>query len=622
MKNLKNNIIAGLAITAVFATAGCTKRSDLFPEAPSKFTPDNTLNTPAAFRNALLNLNLGIRAEYFGDSAPLLTESIFTDAAVEGTTDKTTPAQDLNVRITPTANLNNNDYNKIGWYWQNWYQGIHDANVIISRIDNVKWPSSADREAALAAAYFHRAYRYYRLVHEFGDVPLVLKEESAVNTGYFTTQRTVILKQMKADLDFAVAKLVDNGNKGEPSKGAAAHLLTKINLALGLFDDAIASANVAINGPYALMTGRFGIVANDATKNVVWDLHRPENKSIPTNTEALYVVIDREDLDGATQFGSQVMRNCVPMWHNGTILTPGALKPGISDKVTEAIPLTLLYGRGIGRLRGTPYATQYIWTDTTDVRHKKGMWMNMTDLVYNSPAIKSTDPDWYGKHLEQYTPANVNQRFLNGAKDTIRAWFGWPHYKVFIGSGLYATDKWWSPPRGTNTDWYVFRLAETYLLRAEAYYWKGQNALAMDDINRVRARAQAKLLTDPSTINIGTILDERQRELYWEEPRKTELTRIAYIFAQTGKAAYNGKTYNVSNFSTNNFFYDRIMEKNDFYKNPAVVTNSGNHFTISPYHVLWPIPQSEIDLNINGHINQNKGYSGSETNIPPLDKIP
>ena len=621
MKNIKMTIIAGITAAAVFSTGGCTKRSDLFPSAPSKFTPNNTLNTPAAFRNALLNLNLGIRAEFFGDSAPLLTESIFTDAAVEGTTDKTTPAQDLNVRITPTATLNNNDYNKIGWYWQNWYQGIHDANVIISRIDNVTWPSKDDRDRALATAYFHRAYRYYRLVHEFGDVPLVLKEETAVNTGYFTTQRMVILKQMKTDLEFAITKLIDNGNKGEASKGAAAHLLTKINLAMGLFDDAIASANVAINGPYALMTGRFGIVANDATKNVVWDLHRPENKSIPTNTEALYVVIDREDLDGATQFGSQVMRNCVPMWHNGTILTPGALKPGISDKVTEQIPLTLLYGRGIGRLRGTPYATKYIWTDNTDLRHAKGMWVDMTDLVYNNPAIKSTDPTWYGKHLEQYTADNVSKRFLNGAKDTIRAWFGWPHYKVFIGSGQYATDKWWSPPRGTNTDWYVFRLAETYLLRAEAYYWKGENALAMADINRVRARAQAQLLTDPSAVNISTILDERQRELYWEEPRKTELTRIAYIFAQTGKAAYNGKTYNVASLSTNNFFYDMIMEKNDFYKNPAVVTNSGNHFTISPYHVLWPIPQSEIDLNINGHINQNKGYSGSETNIPPLDKV-
>jgi hypothetical protein len=67
----------------------------------------------------------------------------------------------------------------------------------------------------------------------------------------------VILRKMKEDLDFAVTKMVDNGDKGVPSRGAAAHLLTKINLALGLFDDAITSANLAINGPYALMTGPF-----------------------------------------------------------------------------------------------------------------------------------------------------------------------------------------------------------------------------------------------------------------------------------------------------------------------------------------------------------------------------
>jgi hypothetical protein len=191
MKKINRNIIAGLAMSALFVAGSCTKLSDLSPQAPSKFTPDITLTTPTAFRSALQTLNISVRFEYFGDSAPMLTESIFTDAAVEGTTDKTTPAQDLNVRITPTANLNSDDYNKIGRYWQAWWQGIHDANVIISRIDNAKWATPADKDAVLSAAYFHRAYRYYRLVHEFGDVPLVLKEETAINTGYFTTQRVL-----------------------------------------------------------------------------------------------------------------------------------------------------------------------------------------------------------------------------------------------------------------------------------------------------------------------------------------------------------------------------------------------------------------------------------------------
>jgi hypothetical protein len=121
-------------------------------------------------------------------------------------------------------------------------------------------------------------------------------------------------------------------------------------------------------------------------------------------------------------------------------------------------------------------------------------------------------------------------------------------------------------------------------------------------------------------INIGTILDERARELYYEEPRKTELTRIARIFAQTGKTAYNGKTYNEADFSKNNFYYDRIMEKTDFY-NKGVYTRHGDTYTLSPYHVLWPVPQSSIDGNTQGHINQNEGYSGFESNVPPLTTI-
>jgi hypothetical protein len=631
MRTLNKNIIAALVVVATaIITDGCTKRSELDPQSLSNFTPDNTLNSPAAFLSAVQSMNANARIEYFGDSAPMLTESIFTDSGVEGTTDKTTPAQDLNVRITPTANLDSDDFNKIGRYWYIGWAGIHYANTIISRIDNATWPADKTvRGGVLGAAYFHRAYNYYRLTHQFGDVPLLLKEETAINTSYVTTQRIVILKQMKADLEVAVTLLSDAGvNKGDVTKGAAYHLLAKIDLALGLFDDAITACNAVINGGvYKLMTARFGINASDATKNVIWDLHRPENKSAGNNTEALYNVIDRVGLQDAFDHGSQIMRNIVPMWHNGSILTPGAHVNGIVDAVTAEFPLTLLYGRGIGRARPTSYATQQIWTDSgPDLRHAPGNWVNMTDLVYNDATLKTKDAAWYGKKLVQWTDADAKipgKVFKNGPQDSIRAWYSWPHYKVFVnpGGGNTAVDTWWSPPRGTNTDWYVFRLAETYLLRAEAYIWKGQTAQAMADINAVRGRAQATLYTDASKINIGTILDERQRELYWEEPRKTELARIAFIFAQTGIPSYTGKTYNVASFSTNNFFYDRIMEKNNFYSNSAVITNSGNHYTISPYHVLWPIPQNEINLNTGGHLNQNKGYPGSESNVPPLDHV-
>src|SRR5690606_26713520 len=99
-----------------------------------------------------------------------------------------------------------------------------------------------------------------------------------------------------------------------------------------------------------------------------------------------------------------------------------------------------------------------------------------------------------------------------------------------------------------------------------------QPALAMADINEVRTRAGCAPYTDPGQIDIGTVLDERARELYWEEPRKTELNRIAFIFATTGKP-FNGKTYSLESFGTSNFYYDWVMEKNNFYRDGTVAFN-------------------------------------------------
>ncbi|MFY7787252.1 MAG: RagB/SusD family nutrient uptake outer membrane protein, partial [Thermoflexibacteraceae bacterium] len=217
---------------------------------------------------------------------------------------------------------------------------------------------------------------------------------------------------------------------------------------------------------------------------------------------------------------------------------------------------------------------------------------------------------WYGKPLQL---RDANGKLLVSTGDTIRTWYNWPHYKLYIEDQIRV------PFQGGNSDWYIFRLAETHLLRAEAHWFKGNLAAAADDVNRVRTRAGCSPYP-VSKIDIGTILDERGRELYYEEPRKTELARIAYQMAKSGKS-YNGKTYSAANFSGSNFFYDRIMDKNIFYKN-RVRNVRGDAYTMSPYHVLWPIPRPAILANSLGQINQNIGYAGSETNKPALDQIP
>lgn len=410
-------------------------------------------------------------------------------------------------------------------------------------------------------------------------------------------------------MEFAVKWVSDDKDKGEVTKGACQELLAKIDLALGDFDDAVSVTSGLINGGvYHLMTSRFGVDQNDPTKNVIWDLHQTNNKDIAANKEVLFLTIDKPGMDGSFGGGSILMRNTVPFFAGAKINTPNG-NIGVSDKVDIEYDLSTTYGRGLGRCRPSNYSQYSLWNgDDADLRHAPGNWINMEDMVYNNPALKGKD-EYYGKHLQLYNAAG---KLL--CADTLREWYGFPHYKLYIYDDINT------PPRGGNGDFYVYRMAEVYLTRAEAYFWKGDLGAAAADMNIVRERAGAKPIA-AADVNIGSILDERARELYFEEERKVELTRIAYILAKTGKAAYNGKTYSMSNFSTDNFWYDRVMEKNNFYK-INLVTPHGDMYKISPYHVLWPVPQSAIDANTGAVINQNQGYAGADKNVEPLSAIP
>jgi hypothetical protein len=641
MKN--NTIIKKIGVLSALVCAGSIllescKKEWLQPETLSGLAVSSTLVDAPAFKSALASINNNIRPEWYGDASPIISEQLFSEESVEGTNDKAGPANDMIASITPSSQLDNTDFNRIGWYFRVFFNSVRAANIIIDQLPNATQLNDSLKNLFKGQALFHRAYALYRLTNQFGDLPITMSVIKAPKTDYFSVKREVILAMLKTDLDFAVKYVPWKMDGGDVNRGACYHLLTKVNLALGLFDDAIASANALINsGQFKLMTARFGVDAANTKKNITWDLHRPENKGLANNTEAIYLVTDRASTPGAfgasgtnTYGTSQIMRNFVPGYALGTISTPDGKTafstttlPGSSyPSAIDPFDNFNKYGRGIGRCRSTSYFYNDIWDSPTDQRHDStsGNWMYIENLTYNDQTLKSSNSPWYGKRVQMFA-VNGDPTSKRLCTDTLRAWYPWPNYKTVVLPDLENPTQ----PRGGATDYYVFRLAETYLLRAEAYLWKGDAASAMADINTIRNRAGATAYTDVSKIDIGAVLDERARELYIEEPRKTELTRIAYLFAKTGKP-YRGKSYTVANFSTDNFWYDRVMEKNSFYKNQTPVTNSagllGPKYRIAPYHVLWPIPIGTIQANVDGHINQNPGYPGSETNVPPLDQIP
>jgi len=584
----------------------------LKPKPLSFITTEAGLVDAKSMYSTLAASTILIRNHYMdGSFAPcMFTEYLFTEVMIDGTTDKTFPCRDMNRLVIPDGVLTDASYNKIGSCWSEAYAGIKSAWNVISNIDHPTYKDETEKNEVLGTAYFHRAFWYYLLVNRFGDVPWINSQIKEPKLDFYSTKREVILEQIKSDLEFAVQWVPEKVDKGKVSRGACNHLLTKVYLSLNRFDDAIRSASAVIDGGYSLMTSRFGSDKDDDTRNVIWDLHRPTNKTSPENKEEIFSVIDRYGMVGNIAQGMTSMYIFVPNWGNSTnaIMTPNG-NPGMSEGLENEVDIIHEIGRGVNKGRGTSYLTRYLNNDPADLRYTKGNWYTMEDLRYNNPAIKGKD-DYYGKNLQLY---DNNGNLLT--KDTIRNWTGgWSQYKFFIPDPIRVQ------PRGGNTDWYIFRLAETYLLRAEAYMWKDDVANAMNDVNAIRSRAGASPYTNAAGFNMGTILDERARELFYEETRKCELTRIAFTYAQTGKSCYNGKTYGLSSFSESNFWYDRIMEKTEFF-NKGVTTVSGDEFTMSPYHVLWPVPQPVIDANSLGKINQNKGYNGVENNVPPLEKI-
>jgi len=559
----------------------------LKPEPLSFFSPENVFVDKAGFESLLITMRKDLKNENTGTMPNLTMEFAASDMA--------SPWSQLDFyNLTP----NTDQYYRFLAMFTQIYGTIKNTNVLISRIDNIKWNTEAERNAILAEALWHRAYWYYRLVNSYGDVPFINEEIQGAKLDFQSHSRWTILSKIQTDLEYAVQWLPVTAKSGGISKGAGNHMLAKVYLANMEFDKAIEATNKVITGPYALMTSRFGIDAAKANRNLIWDLHRSKNFSIAQNTETILASIDRyEAPPGARSAGLYTMRMYNAQWFQPQVLD----SQGKAGMVASG-PMYDSLGRGNANIRLTGYYQYDIWSykgdnwrTTPDLRRSDINWVDIHELKYNNPT--SID---FGK------PVQI--KYLAAQVDTFKHVYAMPHYIMYN-----PMDDPKATPVGGNGDWYIFRLAETYLMRAEAYYWKGQLALAADDINKIRTRAKALPITS-SEVTIDFIMNERARELFAEEPRHSELVRVSYIMAKGGLGGYS-----LATFSTKNFFFDRVMKYNNTYEKKIQLL--GNTANMAAFHALWPIPSLVITANTQGIINQNVGYNGAEKNIAPLTVI-
>ena len=578
-------ILFGLLIMA----SGCSEEW-LEPDPKSFFSPENTLVDKAGIDAVVTSLNRNLRTEKGQlENNHIYGEWNYSDMTVNGAPPADI-AHNLELQMTP----NSVEDRECIAYWELAYLSIKDANLIISRAPVIDLPE-ADLNEALAKAYFHRSYWYYRLVHQFGDVPFIAEEVTSPKLDFYTHTREAILQQITDDMEFAVQHLPEDVQPGDVNQAAGSFLLTKCYLSLREFDNAIAEASKVIDGgKYALMTSRFGTTEPEFLTftfldqngfDVLWDLHQKNNKSLPENTEKILVVQDQFNTIGNTgDRGVAKMRDTGPVWWQAR--DPNGVRACTDQDFGTGLNMIQQLGRGVGRIVPSQFLRDLRLEDPNDLRYSQNNWFGMERYVYNDP-----NSDYFG---QPFDPVFVTD---------MRQWYPIPYNKT-----VYIDETGNTRPDRSSSDEYIYRLAELYLLRAEAYWWKNDIPNATADVNAVRARAQATLV---ASVDIDYIFDERARELYLETPRKTELTRVAYIMAQLGRDGYS-----LENMTTNNWFYDRVMSRNHFYVEE--ILQGSNIYRMLPYHVYWPIKETHIRANSLGHINQTPGYPGSETNIAPI----
>ncbi len=125
---------------------------------------------------------------------------------------------------------------------------------------------------------------------------------------------------------------------------------------------------------------------------------------------------------------------------------------------------------------------------------------------------------------------------------------------------------------GQSNDMVIFRLADAYLMLAEASLHTGDAATALTAVNRVRQRAGVANWA-AGDLTYASLLDERSRELAWEGWRRNDLIRNEVA---SGTKYFTGA------------------------RTPAK-TDDGDTHTF-----LFPIPAPELISNSNLH--QNPGY--------------
>ncbi|WP_158847969.1 RagB/SusD family nutrient uptake outer membrane protein [Algibacter sp. L1A34] len=458
--------------------------------------------------------------------------------------------------------------------WSNNYDVIAKANTAINRYENeINWSEGKLGEKAygIAQAKGLRALAFFNLAQQYGGVVLDLEEPQSIRSDYTRSSEEDTYTFIISELESAILDLEVAPETGRFSKRAAQHVLAEVYLtraykSYGLSTDFSTAATLAESaiGGYDIRSQTF---------EQVFDYDNQINDEI--------------------LFAAQ--------WDGGSTSTQkNNNKHAIFMNQVFELPIGVSRANPYGSKSGSNMPTPFFYSLFTDndsredvtihraiIADEEGTWKDLVDdtIVLENVSVGDTivyfpkvalDATELIKHLDLYWVYQPDQ-YLFGRPSDLSTEVNYPYSRNTQETNFPIFKKFddedFSEAGEGARDTFIFRIAETHLIAAEAYLGASNTTSALTHLNRVRERATG-VANEYTSITIDDILNERALELAGEDNRWAVLKR-------TGK----------------------LQERIELY-NPHVV----NHGAFDANkHLLRPIPNRELTLSPNT-MTQNPNY--------------
>ena len=547
---------------------------------------------------------------------------------------------------------------------------------MIDERESIEYSTETMKNELRAEAVLLRAWAYRNLAGMFGNVVILDHRTSEAKYDYEPNTRQQVWEFVENDLKWAEQNLPKTPRlQGTVTKAVAAHYLAEVEIALGKFQDAIDAATRVINktdGDYEIMRTRFGNRAADAVdrygnslaapQGAYWDLFRGSVKSdgsvaadanpnSPDNKEAIWVAqynygtfraggggdawwrvlccTTEANWTPGILLGSQTARTrksndkSFYVYGDNVACYPEGVKVGTDSSAVPGCELRQLakvrqdsLGARVDRIGTNCIPVEYVYRYSSDPLG--GLWDDPNDFRGSETMIQRNfftagGTRWFDEKAKMYARAAAA---VGTVDESVCAVLASDTTAIFPRFWKFSEDK--HPNfetdgnKGYDVDWYMIRIPETYLLRAEAYLALGKTSEAAADINVVRSRAGAKPCS-AGDVDIDYILDERTRELLGEEHRWITLNRLS---CNPNCGSYVTSKYPTQDFTTSNTMYERVHKYGfGFENNPGsresytdVYGKTRHRSNFAPHNIYWPIPTQVLQANTGFDYPQNPGY--------------